>query len=159
MSNGTIAVLLSASIVSIAGLDQSGPATARDRAWQLTGDGVVAGKTLVPIPGWVLAEAPYACAPELAIGPKGEAVITSNVVPTLWRVDPQTLAVTEHPLTLDADTDKDVGFTRLVYSPKHAAFFAVSRAHGSLWRIDTQLKRAQKISSTLSKEDSTCAIS
>lgn len=159
MSNGTIAVLLSASILSIAGLDQSGPATARDRAWQLTADGVVTGKTVVPIPGWVLAQPSYACAPELAVGPKGEAVITSNVVPTLWRVDPETLAVTEHPLALDADADKDVGLTRLVYSPKHAAFFAVSHAHGSLWRIDTQLKRAQKIGSTHSKEDLTCATS
>ncbi len=157
MSNGTIAVLLSASILSIAGLDQPGAASARDRAWQLTRDGVIAGKTAVPIPGWVLARASFACAPDLAVGPKGEAVITSNVVPTLWRVDPATLAVTEHPLKLDTDSDKDVGFTRLLYSPKHAAYFAVSQAHGSLWRIDTQLQRAQKIGFTLSKEDSTCA--
>ena len=157
MSNGTIAVILSASILSIAGLDQ--PSAVRDRPWHLTPDGVVAGKTAVPIPGWVLAGASYACAPELAVGPKGEAVITSNVLPTLWRVDPVTLAVTEHPLALDADTDKDVGFSRLVYSPKHAAFFAVSSAHGTLWRIDTQLKRAQKIGFTSSKEDLTCATS
>ena len=159
MSNGTIAVVLSASILSIAGVDPSSPAPARDRAWQLTPDGVIAGKAVVPIPGWVRAHAPYACAPELAVGPKGEAVVTSNVVPTLWRVDPKTLAVSEHALALDADTDKDVGFTRIVYSPKHAAYFAVSQAHGSVWRIDTQLKRAQKIGFTTSKEDLTCATS
>ena len=148
MRNRYTAVLLSASILSVAGCGQ--PAShaqsePRQRAWQLTGDGVLAGNAAVPIPGWIRAEEPYACPPELAVGPKGEAVITSNVVPTLWRVDPETLAVTEHPLTLDADADKDVGFSGLVYSSQHAAYFAVSHAHGTLWRIDTQLKRGQKI--------------
>jgi len=119
--------------------------TPRHRAWQLTGDGVLAGNTAVPIPGWIRAEDAYACSPELAVGPKGEAIVTSNVVPTLWRIDPETLAVTEHPLTLDEDTGRDVGFSGLVYSSQHAAYFAVSHAHGTLWRIDTQLKRGQKI--------------
>src|SRR5881396_1575300 len=94
-------LLLSASILSVAGCGQ--PAShvqsdpPRQRAWQLTGDGVLAGDAAVPLPGWIRAEESYACPPELAVGPKGEAVITSNVVPTLWRVDPETLAVTEHP--------------------------------------------------------------
>jgi hypothetical protein len=149
MRTGYTVLLLSASILSVAGCGQ--PAShvqsdpSRQRAWQLTGDGVLAGNAAVPIPGWIRAEEPYACPPEFAVGPKGEAVITSNVVPTLWRVDPETLAVTEHPLTLDADADRDVGFSGLVYSPQHAAYFAFSRAHGTLWRIDTQLKRGQKI--------------
>ena len=156
MRYGFTALLLSAAILSIAVDDQ--PAQGK-RAWQLTRDGVMAGQTSVSIPGWIRAEEPYACPPELAIGPKGEAVVTSNVVSTLWRIDPETLAVTEHPLTLDADAGRDVGFSSLVYSPRHAAYFAVSAAHGSLWRIDTQLKRAQKIGSTLAKEDLTCATS
>ena len=92
-------------------------------------------------------------------GPKGEAVVTSNVVSTLWRIDPQTLAVTEHPLALDADAGRDVGFSSLIYSPRHAAYFAVSGAHGSVWRIDTRLQRAQKVGSTISKEDLPCATS
>ena len=76
---------------------------------------------------------------------KGEVVISSNIVPTLWRIDPETLAVSEHPLVLDADTDKDVGFSGVTYSAGHAAFFAVSGVHGSLWRIDPRLRRAQKV--------------
>jgi hypothetical protein len=143
------ALLLFASLLSAAGCgeptSQAQTGTPRHRAWQLTGDGVLAGNAAVPIPGWIRAEDAYACAPELAVGPKGEAVITSNVVPTLWRVDPETLAVTEHPLTLDEDSGRDVGFSGLVYSSQHAAYFAVSHAHGTLWRIDTQLKRGQKI--------------
>ena len=143
------ALLISALILPLAGCGQ--PASQvqsdspRQRAWQLTADGVLAGNTAVPIPGWIRAEDAYACAPEFAVGPKGEAVITSNVVPTLWRVDPETLVVTEHPLTLDEDGGRDIGFSGLVYSPQHAAYFAVSHAHGTLWRIDPQLKRGQKI--------------
>jgi len=156
MKYGFTALLLSASILSIAAGDQ--PAQGK-RPWQLTRDGVMAGQTPVSIPGWIHAAEPYACRRELAIGPKGEAVVTSNVISTLWRIDPVTLAVTEHPLALDADADRDVGFSSLVYSPRHAAYFAVSAAHGTLWRIDTQLQRAQKLGSTFSKEDLPCAIS
>ena len=54
--------------------------------------------------------------------------------------------MTVHPLVLDADTDKDVGFSALAYSAQHGAFIAASYAHGSLWRIDSLLERAQKIS-------------
>lgn len=124
---------------------------ARSRAWLLTESGVIVvdsktrqTKTHVPLPGWTWAGPSYACAPDLALGPKGEALVSSNVVPTLWRVDPVTLAVTRHELALDAERDKDVGFTGLVYSSGQGAFFAVSD-FGALWRIDSQLQRAQKI--------------
>src|SRR5256885_13970178 len=84
-----------------------------ERAWELGRDGVYlvdsAGPAkLARLEGWQWAAAAYACPPDLAVGPQGEAVITSNVLPVLWRVDPQTLAVTVHSLALDADTDKDV---------------------------------------------------
>jgi hypothetical protein len=42
--------------------------------------------------------------------------------------------------------DKDVGYTGLVYSSEDAAFFAVSGLHGTLWKIDSALTRAQKVS-------------
>jgi hypothetical protein len=175
MSNGIAsAFFVSALIVPIGGcdlgvaspraLDQVGNATqsppprarygvdpARNRVWLLTRDGVSvydvakSERILLPLPSWLWVDTPYACLPDLALGPKGEAVITSNVVPTLWRIDPETLAVSVHPLLLDSDTDKDVGFSGLVYSSEHEAFFAVSDVHGSLWRIDTGLETAQKI--------------
>lgn len=105
------------------------------------------GKPRIPVklPEWQWAHEPYACPPAVAIGPRGEAVVTSNVVPTLWKVDPQTLAVTVHRLQLDADGDKDVGFSALAYSERDGAFFAVSELHGTLWRIDPLLRRAQKV--------------
>jgi hypothetical protein len=99
----------------------------------------------VPLPGWIYVHESYACPPELALGPKGEAVVTSNVIPTLWRVDPSTLEVSEHPLALDVDDGSELGFTAIAYSTEHAAYFAISGAHGTLWKIDPSLRLAQKI--------------
>ena len=124
---------------------------ARNRVWFLTGDGVFfydatkPEKIAVALPAWQWVDAPYSSLPDLAIGPKGEAVITSNIIPTLWRIDPETLAVSVHPLALDSDTDKDIGFSGLAYSSEHRAYFAVSYIHGSLWKIDPLFKRAEKI--------------
>jgi hypothetical protein len=125
----------------------------RNRVWLLTDEGVVIydaaapDKVLpVPLPGWQFAGEPYGCLPDLALGPKGEAVISSDVVPVLWRVDPTSLAVTRHELQLDADTDKDVGFTVLTYLPEQGEFLAVSGLHGTVWRIDGQLLQAHRMS-------------
>jgi hypothetical protein len=122
----------------------------RARAWVLDADGLFleqAGKPRRPVrlADWTWAGQPYACAPDIAIGPRGEIVVTSNVVPVLWKIDPDTLAVSVHRLELDADTDKDVGFSGLAYSERDGAYFAVSELHGTLWRIDPRLRRAQKI--------------
>jgi hypothetical protein len=127
----------------------SGPAAA-EQTWVLNVDGVYLQQARKPrvevkLPGWHWAHEPYACPPAVAIGPRGEALVTSNVLPVLWKIDPQTLAVTVHSLELDADLDKDVGFSGLVYSARDGAYFAVSELHGTLWRIDPLLRRAQKI--------------
>jgi len=122
---------------------------AADRVWQLTRNGVVvqdAGRTTrVPLPDWVYAGPRFGCAPVIAVGPDGEAVVTSDVAPTLWRVDPRTLAVTRHELKLDTDNDKDVGFVDLAWEEKQGAYFAASTADGALWRIDRELKAARKV--------------
>jgi hypothetical protein len=123
---------------------------ARRRIWLLTHEGVFVQDGAGPVkslqlPDWQWAGAPYGCLPDLAIGPKGEAIVTSDVLPTLWRIDPETLAVSVHPLVLDADADRDVGFSGITWSPRHGAYFAVSHGQGSLWRIDPLLRRAQKV--------------
>jgi hypothetical protein len=123
----------------------------RDLMWLLSADGLFlqdtrsAQRLAVNLPDWQWAAEPYACMPDLALGPKGEVIVTSNVVPKLWRVDAESLAVTVHALELDADNDKDVGFAGLVHSPLHAAYFAVSQLHGSLWMIDSTLQRGRKL--------------
>lgn len=124
----------------------------RSRIWVLTLDGVAlheasTGEKVaqIALPGWIWVGEQFACPPDLAIGPGGEAVVSSNVVPTLWRIDPATLAVSEHSLAMDKDTGRDIGFTGLAYSGQQGAFFAVDAFQGSLWRIDPLLRRAQNI--------------
>jgi hypothetical protein len=124
---------------------------ARERMWVLDRDGVFlfdlrkTTKVAVALPDWLRVGDEHGCLADLALGPKGEVVITSNIVPTLWRIDADSLAVSVHRPALDADTDRDLGFSGLVYSEQHRAFFAASYHHGSLWRIDAGLARAQKV--------------
>jgi len=120
------------------------------RAWVIDGDTLFLEEARKPrraikLADWKWAGEPYACAPDIAIGPRGEVVVTSNVLPVLWKIDPYTLAVSMHRLQLDGDTDKDVGFSGIAYSERNGAYFAVSEHHGSVWRIDPLLRRAQKI--------------
>lgn len=160
MRTGIAAILASLTFVSLAGCERAAapavspvlrhqPDAARDQIWSLTRDGVSVqvrsrpGRTLVELPGWIWVRAQWACPPDLALGPNGEAVITSNVVPTLWKINPETLAVTVHPLQLD--TDIEVGFSELVYSRDEGAFLAVSDTHGGRWKIDAQLATARKV--------------
>jgi len=123
----------------------------RNRVWVLTESGVVLyrnarrERVVIPLPEWLWVGAPYGCPPDLALGPKGEAIVTSNVVPTLWRIDPETLEVTIHRLELDADTDKDVGFSEVAFSSRHGKYFAVSAKHGSVWSVDPLLGKAHKV--------------
>ena len=136
----------------------------RERVWMITNaDGVVvvsaqsSKRTIVALPGWIWVEDPRSCMPDMALGPRGEVVVTSNVTPIVWRIDPDTLDVSEHRLALNADGGKDVGFTGLVYSPDRQAYFAVSGAHGTLWRINTQLTRGEKLALSLPIPD-TCRV-
>ena len=124
----------------------------RNQYWLLQRDGVYlydattqALKQRYELPGWLYVRNDYACAPDLAVDARGAAVISSNIAPLLWRVDPAKAEVTTHELALDADNDKDVGFSGLVHVADQGAFFAVSSVQGSLWRIDSLLRKAQKI--------------
>ena len=81
----------------------------------------------------------------LGFGPRGEVLVTSDVVPAVWRVDARTLAVSVHPLALDADADKDVGFTSIAYSRVAGAYFARGSIDGACWRIDASLGSARKL--------------
>jgi hypothetical protein len=122
------------------------------RQWVLTAEGVEIYEVRtrqklaqIALPGWLWVREQYSCPPALAIGPGGEAVISSNVVPTLWRIDPVTLAVSRHELAVEDEKGRDVGFTGLTYSAQQRAYFAVSGTHGAMWRIDPQLISAHSI--------------
>jgi hypothetical protein len=125
---------------------------ARGREWSLSQTGLVLKQNgseqsqVIALPDWAWAYPEFAgCLPDLALGPRGDVIVTTNVAPIVWRVDAQSLAVTRHPLALSDDRDRDVGFTGLVYAAEQDAYFAVSAPHGSLWRIDPQLRQARKL--------------
>ena len=125
---------------------------ARGRLWALTPEGVELYDATsrqkvaqIALPDWVRVSEKYSCPPDLAIGPRGEVVVSSNVLPALWRVDPVTLAASKHDLVVDEDKGRDIGFTALTYSARLGAYFAVSPSQGSLWRIDPLLARAQNV--------------
>ena len=154
MRNAIAAIVLATVVVPLAADAQPirhRSDAARERVWVLNHDGVSivdlakATRVAVALPDWLRIGAEHGCLPDLALGPNGEALITSNVVPTLWRIDADSLAVSVHRPVLDADTDRDIGFSGLVYSARHAAYFATSYPHGSVWRIDGRLERASKL--------------
>jgi len=124
----------------------------RNRVWLLTRQGVAIYDAKTPdrilrvsIPGWKLGGGPNACLPDIAVGPKGVAVVSSDVAPVLWRIDPDTLAVTRHELRLDTDQSKDVGFTLLRYPAPQGWYLAVDGPQGTIWRIDGDLKNAYMV--------------
>ncbi|TMH72092.1 MAG: hypothetical protein E6H57_03975 [Betaproteobacteria bacterium] len=164
MRNAIASILAAAALAGLTGCESNAVPSAssmlgyqvdtiRDRSVWLTREGVLIHSTAsarpvaVTLPGWLYVGSPH-CPPDVALGPKGEVVVTSNVVSTLWRIDPETFAVTVHPLALDADTDKDVGFAAVVYSSEQAAFIAYSGVQRSVWRIDPQLKSAAKLANS-----------
>ena len=85
------------------------------------------------------------CAPELALTRSGAALVTSNVIPTIWEIDPKGLAVRLHRLCLDADNDKDVGFTGLAFGADGNGLLGVSSLLGSVWTIDLVKDTAHKV--------------
>ncbi|HYD55934.1 MAG TPA: hypothetical protein VEB41_03400 [Burkholderiales bacterium] len=126
--------------------------TARGRAWTLAPDGVHVHSlperrkiAHLKLPGWIVAGELYGCTPDLALNEWGDAVVTSDIVPVVWKVHAGSFAVSRHELVLDRDTDREVGFAAIAWSPRHRTFLAVSFHHGTLWRIDPLLRRAQKV--------------
>jgi hypothetical protein len=145
----TAIATVAAALLTLGGCSDSTQTTsAPSQRYQLTSEGVrvhsASDSRTVLLPGWIWVAAPH-CPPVLAIGPNGEAVVTSNVVPMLWRIDPDTLAVSTHALALNVDLDKDVGFAGLFYSTEQAAFIAYSDIQRSVWKIDPALTRAEKL--------------
>ena len=109
-------------------------------------DPMQAGATKsIRLPGWTWAAEPYACPPDIALLVGGDVVVTSNVMPAIWRIDPATLAVTRHDVAVPDDRNRDVGFSRLFRSARSDTLFAAGALDNSLWLIDPSLERAQPI--------------
>jgi len=125
----------------------------RNRLWLLDHDAVSlyhnrSGKLLqrIVLPGWIHFGKQFGCPPDLALDPSGAVFVTSNVLPVLWRIDPVQFEVTVLDIALDADQDKDMGFTGLAFAAD-GIFIAANAIHGTLWQIDLRASSAQKVAS------------
>ena len=124
----------------------------RNRSWVLNDDSVSVYDATrrrliqrIELSGWFYVSEVFACPPDLVITPTGAALVTSNIVPTIWEIDPESLVAREHRLALDVDNDKDVGFIGLAYARGGRELFGVSSLLGSLWKIDLITDRAQRV--------------
>jgi hypothetical protein len=123
----------------------------RNRLWLLERDAVSlyhnrSGKLLqrIVLPGWTFVGKQFGCPPDLALDPSGAVFVTSNVLPVLWRIDPHQFEVTLLDVALDADQEKDAGFTSLAFAAD-GTLFAANAIHGTLWRIDVRASTAEKV--------------
>lgn len=126
---------------------------ARNRLWVLDQDSLTVYdgtnrrrlRRLI-LPDWVLAGPRDSCPPGLVLDSSGAAFVSSNVLPVLWRVGPQKFQLTRIDLALDADNDKEVGFTGLSFAGD-GTLLAAGATFGSRWRIDLRAATASKLAS------------
>lgn len=138
---------------------------AHNRRWVLRKDALTVydhmnGRRLrqIILPDWVLAGPKDGCAPDIVLDASGAALVSSNVLPVLWRVDPQRFQLTRIALELETDTDREVGFTGLSFSPD-GQLLAAGATFPSLWRIDLSAGRARRIATLATGEDARCETS
>ena len=121
----------------------------RGRYWVLGPDHVslygvdderLIGRTVLP--GWYVAA--LKGLPDMVLDQAGAAVISSNVVPTLWRVDPDSFKVTRLDITLQSKEYWDIGFTGLALAAD-GTLFGVTTLTTTLWNIKLDQARATPI--------------
>ena len=100
----------------------------------------------IRLPGWIWAAGPDACPPDLMLTPNRHVLVTSNVVPVIWRIDPASFEVTRHDVDVENNRGRDIGFAGLANVARDGSVFAVGAVDNTLWRIDPSLKRAQAVS-------------
>lgn len=112
---------------------------ARDRVWVMRLDeiDVYDGRTRqlmrrISLPSWSVADL---CGPGIAFDPSGSALVSHNLEPKLWRVDPNASEVQEHTIRLIGGEKLDVGFGTIVFGSDGSLYGVASSGH-SVWRID-----------------------
>ncbi len=123
----------------------------RGLVWAIDGQSVMLydgrSRTLikkVELPNWSYVDEPQSCAPDLVIDAQGHALVSSNVRPDLWRINPRDQSVEHIAIELGTDSDKEVGFTGLALVNPHTVL-AVSAIQGTLWWIDLESRTAGKL--------------
>jgi len=123
---------------------------ARSRVYAIARDGIEvleAGSrrqvAFVTLNDWVWAGEKYSCPPGIALAPEGDVLVTSNVLPVVWRIDRRTLAAKAYTLKLEQDLGRDIGFISIRWSRNQGVFVAVSNAD-ERWIINASLTSARR---------------
>jgi hypothetical protein len=98
----------------------------------------------IELTNWMYTADATNCLPDLQLDPGGSAIVTDNVQPKLWRIDPDHFSFREYRPTFDTQDTIDAGFTALNVR-EDGSIVAAMAAPGSLWRIDRALSRAVQI--------------
>jgi hypothetical protein len=98
----------------------------------------------VTLPNRVYAGHNTNCLPDLQLDSRGAAFVSDNLQPTLWRIDPEDFSVHERSVSLDSHRTLDAGFSALAIT-RQGVVYAAMAAPGLLWRIDTDLLRAENV--------------
>ncbi len=100
----------------------------------------------VVLPGWSIAR--YKCPPDLILDASGSAIISNNVVPTLWRVDARSFAVTERAIALEGKEGWDIGFGAIALAG-NGSIYALTSNGMSLWKVDSGVASASLLKTYL----------
>lgn len=100
----------------------------------------------IALPEWIWTREFHPCLPDIAIVPGGDVLVSSNVLPVIWRIDARTFQVSRHELEVSEHNGREFGFSGLRYLPRIGAYAAVNGIDGSLWRINASLTRAERVS-------------
>ena len=128
---------------------------ASKRVYVLVRDGVEVGDAgsrhklaFVPLNDWVWVGEKYSCPPDIALAPEGDILVTSNVLPVVWRIDRRTLAIKAHKPVLEQDQGRDIGFIGIRWSRNLRAYVALS-ASGATWHLDPSLSRGRQVAGAI----------
>lgn len=98
----------------------------------------------IALPNWMFSAHEDLCLPDLQLDEHGAAFVSDNVQPKLWRIDPQDFSVYERTVRLNAFRNVDAGFSALAIG-EGGVMYAGMAAPGLLWRVDTDLFRAENV--------------
>ena len=110
----------------------------------------------IALPNWTYSTHEDLCLPDLQLDEQGAALVSDNVQPKLWRIDPRDFSTIERNVKLDAHRNLDVGFSALAVGER-GVIYAAMAAPGLLWRVDSDLSRAENIPLT-SRVFGVCAL-
>src|SRR5258706_11579012 len=99
----------------------------------------------VRLPGANFSAARESCLPDMLLSRSGALIVSSNTLPSLWRISPSRFEVERYDIEVDGDKDKDFGFTGLAWGTDEKVLYAVGEPTGSLWRIDLVSAKASKV--------------